>query len=251
MDLTGKVAVITGASRGIGAGLAECLAARGFKLGLCARSPCQLPAGAEGLCAQLDVADPSALRGFAAEIAETLGPIALWINNAGVLSPIAPLRDIDPVAFLDHLRVNVMGVVHGCQAYVAHLRARAEAEADAEPGVLVNISSGAAWQGYAGWAPYCASKAAVERISEALQIEEGERVRVLALAPGIIDTDMQALIRSCSEEQFPSVEYFRERKAQNDFHTIPHVAEHLLRFAFDPDARPDSVAVQVPAQSPS
>src|SRR5690606_12043892 len=151
----------------------------GIKLALCARSPCRLPAGAEGVTAEVDVADAGAVARFAALAEERLGTIDLWINNAGVLAPIAPLRDIAPEDFLDHLRINVMGVVHGSQAYIAHVRRRG----GDPPGVLINISSGAAWQGYAGWAPYCASKAAVERISETIQLEESRFLRVYAVAP--------------------------------------------------------------------
>jgi NAD(P)-dependent dehydrogenase (short-subunit alcohol dehydrogenase family) len=196
MDLHGKVAVITGASRGIGAGLAEELAARGMRLALCARTPSRLPAGADGFQMQVDVTDAEAVQRFAAAAESRLGAIDLWINNAGVLAPIGPMRDIAPGAFLDHLRVNVMGVVHGSQAYIAHVRRRG----GKPQGVLINISSGAAWQAYAGWAAYCASKAAVERLSETVQLEEAEYLRVYAVAPGVIDTDMHALIRTCTPE---------------------------------------------------
>ncbi|GAB4567648.1 MAG: SDR family oxidoreductase [Haliangiales bacterium] len=245
MDLRGKVCVVTGASRGIGAALAGALAEAGAKVGLCARQPCQLPAGSEGVTAALDVADAEAVAGFADEVASQLGIIDLWVNNAGVLAPVAPLRDIDPAAFVDHLRINVMGVVHGSQAYIAHLRRVARDRR----GVLINISSGAAWQGYAGWAPYCASKAAVERISEAIQLEEEAVLRCHAVAPGIVDTDMQALIRSCTPEQFPMVEQFRAMKASGSFNSLPFVARELLRVAFDPAAEPDKVSTELPSES--
>jgi NAD(P)-dependent dehydrogenase (short-subunit alcohol dehydrogenase family) len=247
MDLSGKVVAITGASRGIGAGLAQVFAARGIRLALCARSPCPLPDGADGVQMQVDVADAEAVQRFAAAAEARLGAIDLWINNAGVLQPIAPLREIASDVFLDHLRVNVMGVVHGCQAYIAHVRERG----GDTPGVLINISSGAAWQGYAGWAPYCASKAAIERISETIQLEEGDHLRVHAVAPGVIDTDMQELIRASTPEQFPLVERFRDMKARGAFNSIPYLAEHLLRYAFDPGARPERVTVQVPSEHAS
>jgi benzil reductase ((S)-benzoin forming) len=244
MDLHGKVVVITGASRGLGAGLAEELAARGMKLALCARGPSPLPRGADGFQMQVDVTDADAVHRFAAMAESRLGAIDLWINNAGVLEPIGPLREIEPAAFLDHLRINVMGVVHGSQAYIAHVRKRG----GRPQGVLMNISSGAAWQAYAGWAPYCGSKAAVERISETIQLEEAEYLRVHSVAPGLIDTDMHALLRSCTPEQFPLAEVFRDIKARGAFNSIGFVAEHLLRYAFDPDARPAGVAVRVPSE---
>jgi NAD(P)-dependent dehydrogenase (short-subunit alcohol dehydrogenase family) len=244
MDLHGKVVVITGASRGLGAGLAEALAKRGMKLALCARGPSPLPGGADGFQMQVDVTDAEAVHGFAATAESRLGAIDLWINNAGVLAPIAPVRDIAPAAFLDHLRVNVMGVVHGSQAYIAHVRKRGSAS----QGVLMNISSGAAWQAYAGWGPYCGSKAAVERLSQTIQLEEAEHLRVYSVAPGLIDTDMHALVRSCTPEQFPSVAFFQDLKARGTFNSPGFVAEHLLRYAFDPDARPDSVVVEVPSE---
>lgn len=242
MELRGKVAVITGASRGIGAGLAREFAARGMKLGLCARGACEVPAGAEGFTARVDVAEEHQVSAFAEEAARHLGTIDLWINNAGVLEPIGPLRQVTAEAFMHSLRVNVMGVVHGSQAYIDHVRA------SHAQGVLMNISSGAAWKGYPGWAAYCAGKAAVERISETIQLEEEAHMRVYAVAPGVVDTAMQELIRACTPEQFPYVERFREMKAKNAFNTIPHVAEHLLRMAFDPAARPEAVTAQVPSQ---
>lgn len=246
MDLRGKTAVITGASRGLGAGLAAELALRGMRLALCARSGCELPDGAAGLTARVDVADEPAVHAFAKQAEHELGVIDLWINNAGVLEPVAPLRDIAPSMFLEHLRINVMGVVHGCQAFIAHVRGHARAAGS--EGVLINISSGAAWSGYAGWGPYGAGKAAVERISETIQLEEADYLRVYAVAPGVIDTDMQALIRSLPEERFPSVERFRQMKAQGAFNSIPYVARQLLDIAFDPAARPEQVTVSLPPE---
>lgn len=245
MDVRGKTVVITGASRGIGAGLAAEYARRGMRLALCARSGCALPEGADGITAAVDVADAGAVLRFAETAAAHLGAIDLWINNAGVLEPIAPLREIASDAFMRHLQINVMGVVHGSQAYIAHVRACGHA------GVLINISSGAAWRGYAGWAPYCAGKAAVDRISEVIQLEEGSpkgRLRVHAVAPGVVDTQMQDVIRSMSADVFPDVEHFRAMKAKEQFNTMPFVAEHLLRYAFDPESRPEEVVVRIPAQ---
>lgn len=247
-DLHGRTAVITGASRGIGAGLAREFRARGLRLALCARSPCALEPSEEVLCARLDVTDGAAVHAFAAEAEERFGALDLWINNAGVLDPIGPLRDLDPADFRRNLEVNLLGVFHGSQAYVRHLRRRGAGVC--APGVLINISSGAAWHGYAGWSAYCASKAGVDRLTEALQLEEaGSGLRAWAVAPGVVDTAMQERIRSCSEEEFPEVGRFLELKEAGAFNSIPFVARHLLALAFDPEVQPEEVVVRLPAEA--
>jgi NAD(P)-dependent dehydrogenase (short-subunit alcohol dehydrogenase family) len=241
MNLSGKTAVITGASRGLGAGLARAFAERGLRLGLCARSAPVLPDGEDVLAARLDVRDAAAVTAFAAAVEARLGAIALWVNNAGVLEPIAPLRDIEPEAARLHVEVNVLGVLHGSQAFVRQLRKRGG------EGVLVNVSSGAAQHPYAGWSVYCAAKAAVERLTECVALEEAAHgLRAHALAPGVIDTDMQALIRATPPELFPEVGRFLERKREGRFNSARFVAERILAIAFDPEARPAEVCVRLP-----
>ena len=241
VDVQGRVAVITGASRGLGAGIAERLASKGVRLGLCARSDPALPPGESVVAVRVDVTDAGAVAAFAAGVTERFGAIDLWVNNAGVLEPIGPLGDSDPRAITDHLAVNVMGVVHGAQAFIRHVRARSGG------GVLVNLSSGAAEHGYAGWAAYCASKAAVDRLTEVVNLEEAEHgLRAYAFSPGVVDTDMQELIRRCPPERFPAVGRFLELARTQSFNSPAHVADHLLAIAFDPTRRPDGYRVRVP-----
>jgi NAD(P)-dependent dehydrogenase (short-subunit alcohol dehydrogenase family) len=243
MSQQARIAVITGASRGLGAGMAHELARRGLRLGLCARTRCALPNGGTVLAERLDVADGDAVEAFASRVVDRFGRIDLWINNAGLLEPIGPLRDLDGAAFRRLLDVNVLGVFHGTRAFARHVRAR-EGE-----GVLVNISSGAAQSPYAGWSAYCASKAAVERLTECVQLEEAEAgLRAYAIAPGIVDTEMQQLIRSTPASRFPAVGKFVRIAEEHAFNTPAFVAEKLLEIAFDPAARPDSVAVRLPQE---
>lgn len=224
-DLTERTVVITGASRGIGAGVARDLAARGVRLGVCARTTPTLG----DVAAQVDVRDGDAVERFARQVEERLGPIDLWVNNAAVLEPVGPLRDLESEAVRAHLDVNVLGVLHGARAYVRHL-ARV-----GRPGVLVNVSSGAARRAVAGWSAYCASKAAVERLTEVLALEEGPRgLRAHAVSPGVVDTDMQRAIRATPEERFPDVERFRAMAREGRFSSEAHVARCLLALAFDP-----------------
>lgn len=241
--LTGRVAVITGASRGLGAGLAESFAQQGLALGLCSRGAPALPDGEAVLGTRLDVSDGPAVEAFAQAVVARFGRIDLWINNAGILDPIAPLRDISSEQFARQLHVNVLGVVHGTQSFARHVRGRPGG------GVLVNISSGAARSAYAGWSAYCATKAAVDRLTECVAIEEEDAgLRAHAVAPGVIDTDMQAAIRATSEEAFPLRDKFVQMKRDEAFSTPQWVARHLLELAFGPDPGRWDVLVRLPAE---
>ncbi len=241
--MSGQVAVVTGASRGLGAGIAETFAGKGLRLGLCARSAPVLADSAAVVSRSLDVSDEAALDRFAADVIERFGRIDLWINNAGVLEPIAPLRDISLAAWRQHAETNLSGVFLGSRAFVRHLRSRAG------DGVLINISSGAARKPYHGWSVYCATKAGVDRMTECLDLEEREHgLRAYSIAPGVIDTDMQALIRSTDADAFPEVARFRRRKDEGDFSRASYVADALLKIAFDPAQRPEAVCATLPAE---
>ena len=240
-DLEGRCAVITGASRGIGAVLAEHFAAHGLSLGLCSRGAPALAASPHVISERLDITDESAVEAFADSVVARFGAIDLWVNNAGVLDPIAPVRDVSTADFREHIDINLTGLFLGTRTFVRHLRARGGG------GVLINVSSGAAWQAYEGWAAYCAGKAGVERLTEVVAAEEeASGLRAYSIAPGVVDTAMQELIRSCGPERFPAVDRFREMSANQSFNTAEFVARHFLAIAFDPEAQPDSVAVALP-----
>jgi len=191
--------------------------------------------------ARVDVTDEKALGAFVARVEERFGAIDCWVNNAGVLEPIAPLREVEAADFRRHVDVNLTGVFLGTRAFVRHLRARGR------DGVLLNVSSGAAQSAYAGWSAYCAAKAGVDRLTECVQLEEAESgLRAHAIAPGVVDTDMQVLIRATPQERFPSLPRFLELARDDRFNTAEFVAESLLAIAFDPGAKPDSVVLRLP-----
>jgi NAD(P)-dependent dehydrogenase (short-subunit alcohol dehydrogenase family) len=239
--LEGRTAVITGASRGIGAALAVELARRGLRLGLWARGAPVLPEGPNVVSARVDVTDEKALGDFVARVEDRFGAIDCWVNNAGVLEPIAKLREIEAEDFRRHIDVNLTGVFLGTRAYVRHLRARGGG------GVLLNVSSGAAQNAYAGWSAYCAAKAAVDRLTECVQLEEASSgLRAHAIAPGVVDTAMQEVIRATPAERFPALPRFLDLAREDRFNTPAFVAERLLAIAFDPAARPEGVLVRLP-----
>lgn len=224
----GSVAVVTGASRGLGAGLASAFAAEGLKLGLGARTLPESPEGSDSLCVQLDVTDPSGVDEFCAAVVERFGRIDLWVNNAAVLEPVGRVVDDDPDALRAHVETNVLGVMYGSASFARHVRGRSGG------GVLVNITSGAATRPYEGWAPYCASKAAVDMFTEVIALEERDHgLRTYALAPGHVDTDMQALIRGTPPDAFPSVERFLRVHEEGRFNPPEHVARYILDHLLD------------------
>ena len=241
VDTSGRVAVITGASRGLGAGMAHFFLSQGMRIAVCARTQPPFDDDDRTLARALDVTDHAAVASFCAETVDRFGRIDLWINNAGLLAPIGPLRDNDPAEFARHIAVNVVGTFHGCQSFLHHLHERGG------EGILINISSGAARNAYAGWSAYCSGKAAVDRMSESIALEETDHgLRVHAVAPGVIDTDMQSMIRQCDPSQFPQVQKFVDLKEQDNFSTPDFVAEGILKLCFDPAYRTDDVLVSLP-----
>ncbi len=248
-DLTGRTAVVTGASRGIGAHMARDFAARGMRLGLCSRSaPVLADDGQRVVASQLDVRDAAAVDEFTRAVEARLGRIDVWINNAGVLSPMAPLRRAAVDEWDDHLQINVAGTFHGSRSYVHHLRRLA---AGGLGGVLINISSGAGRRPYAGWSAYCAGKAAVDMMTRCVAIEEAEiGLRAHAVAPGIVDTAMQELIRGSSADDFPEQARFVQLARDGKFSSPEWVAARLLELVFDPDHATDEVLVGLPLEHP-
>jgi NAD(P)-dependent dehydrogenase (short-subunit alcohol dehydrogenase family) len=242
-DLAGRTAVITGASRGIGAGLAREFADRGMQLGLCSRREPALPSSRSVVARSLDVRDEVAVEAFARDTEAQFGAIDLWINNAGILNPVAPLRDVDVGDFREHIDINLTGVFLGSRTYVRHVRAREGG------GVLINISSAGAWAGFEGWSAYCAGKGGVAQLTECVAMEEAASgIRAHAVAPGVVNTDMQALIRSTPADRFPGVDYFVGLERDGGFNSIEFVARRILEIAFDPNEKTDEVDIRLPSE---
>ncbi|MGB5737498.1 MAG: SDR family oxidoreductase [Thiohalocapsa sp.] len=240
-----RVAAITGASRGLGAGMAQFFLDRGMRIAVCARTLPPFENDGRSMARAVDVTDHAAVTSFCAEAVERFDQIDLWINNAGILTPMGPLRDNDPADFTRHIEVNVLGTFHGSQAFIRHLHERGG------EGTLINMSSGAARNAYAGWSAYCSGKAAVDRMSQAIALEESQYgLRVHAVSPGVIDTDMQDIIRNSHPAIFPKVHKFVELKNNNQLSTPEFVAEHILKLCFDPVHRTEDVLVSLPRPQP-
>jgi len=193
--LSGSVVLITGASRGLGRALALRLAESGASLVLCARDQARLDAvAAEARAAGAgDVlavsADVGSVRDVARLVAvsfDRYGRVDVLVNNASSLgpTPLPFLADAPSAALADVFEVNVMGAFRLTQAVIGSMLLR-------NRGLVVNISSDAAVEGYPGWGIYGASKAALDLLTRVWSAElQGTGVRVVAVDPGDMDTDM-------------------------------------------------------------
>jgi NAD(P)-dependent dehydrogenase (short-subunit alcohol dehydrogenase family) len=191
MKLENAAVILTGASRGIGASLALALAARGARLVLVARDAKKLEAvatevtsrGGQARVVAGDVAVPETATRAVAVAREAFSGVDLLINNAAILIPPRPVVETPLDEFRSVLDVNVMGTV-------SFLKAALPVMAERGSGVAVNLSSGWGRSADAGVASYCASKFAVEGLTQAVACEVPKGLCVVAVNPGIIDTDM-------------------------------------------------------------
>jgi 3-oxoacyl-[acyl-carrier protein] reductase len=191
MQLEGKVALVTGSSRGIGAACARRLAGDGaavvvhyrersgeaerVRAGIVAR-------GGRAIAQRADLADHAQIGALVRAAVEEFGRLDILVNNAGVAEPKA-LEDIDAAHIQRHLAVNVVALLLATQAAVPLF--------GPEGGVVINMSSINGSRPVAGGSVYSATKAAVEAITRSLALELGpRRVRVNAVAPGATDTEM-------------------------------------------------------------
>ena len=189
--MQGRVVLITGASRGIGAAAAREFAAAGAQVVVLARSDVsELAAEIGGMALRCDVGDWAQMQAAVAAVVGRYGRLDVLINNAGVIEPIAHLADADPTAFAAATDINLLGVLHGMRAALPVMKAQAA-------GTIITVSSGAAVNPMEGWGAYCSSKAGALMLTRVADLEErAQGLRVLGLSPGTVATDMQVTIKA-------------------------------------------------------
>jgi NAD(P)-dependent dehydrogenase (short-subunit alcohol dehydrogenase family) len=198
--LRGRVALVTGAGRGIGRAIAVELASAGVAVGLLSRTESDLNetlaqvevAGASGIVVPGDLADPASLADAIEQVTGAFGPIDLLVNNGAVVGPLGPTSAVDPDEYAFALAVNVMAPVRLELALVPGMIERGF-------GRVLNVSTGAVGRQSAGdpYNCYIATKAALEAHTLGLATElAGSGVSANILRPGIVDTSMQTYIRT-------------------------------------------------------
>lgn len=190
--LSGKVAIVTGAAQGIGEGIVRRLAAEGASVVVADLNGTKAASVAESLRAAghratsvaVDVAERAQVRAMIAEAVKAFGGIDIVFNNAGFNKPL-PFFDADENNFNAIMRVNALGVLIGIQ------EAGRQMIAQGRGGKIINTASIAGRQGYAEFAPYCASKAAVISFTQAGARELAKhKITVNAFAPGVVVTPL-------------------------------------------------------------
>ncbi|MBT3703460.1 MAG: SDR family oxidoreductase [Alphaproteobacteria bacterium] len=198
MSLQGKVALVTGASRGIGAATAVEFAKQGAAVVLAARTLVEIKKNADAINASggkavaiaCDVSNYADVEAAVAKCEAEFGGLDILVNNAGVIDPIARLADSDPEAWSKVADINYKGVYYGLRAAIPGMEKKGS-------GTIINISSGAASAALEGWSHYCSTKAAVLSLTMCADKEYRDSgIRVLGLSPGTVATDMQVKIKA-------------------------------------------------------
>ena len=194
IEMDGQVALITGASRGIGAATARVMAAAGARVALLARDT-EATVALAGEIGDLALAIPCEITRYreveiaVAATVQAFGRLDILVNNAAVIDPIVHMADTDPEAWGHCIDVNVKGVFHGMRAALPVMLAQGG-------GTVLTLSSGAAHGPVEGWSAYCASKAGAAMLTASLHKEYAHLgIRAMGLSPGTVATEMQRTVK--------------------------------------------------------
>ena len=219
-----KLLLITGGSRGLGRALCEEFQLRDYKILEFSRS------APHEYSIRIDLADPEKSRLIVANAIQPMDSSQLQelivINNAGTLEPIGPTSGKPYSDLMKNMNTNYVSAVLVLTEIITKFQAAACRK------VIVNISSGAALKGRAGWSLYCAAKAGMENFIRALALEQKAQPQPfipINIDPGVIDTEMQALIRETPPADFPELERFVQLKKQGSLVPPDKVAAAIIR----------------------
>ena len=204
-----KAAIVTGVSRGLGESLAAALLARGFAVTGVGRTSAERLAGEHYRFVRCDLGEVAAieptLAPVFAEIAAARPRSLCLINNAAVAGPVGTLGTLDASSIEESLAVNLVAPLA-----LVNLFCRLFAEASTQS-LVINISSGAAASPLGGSGPYSIAKAGLEMLTRQIAVDKkAPAFRAISVRPGIIDTGMQAYMRTLPREKYANVDMFRE-----------------------------------------
>jgi NAD(P)-dependent dehydrogenase (short-subunit alcohol dehydrogenase family) len=201
-DMTGRTAVVTGAGRGIGEGIATVLADAGAAVVCAARRTEEIDrvvadiraAGGQALAVTTDVTDKDAVAALAQAAVDEFGSLDTWVNNAGGSAVRTPLADLDPVEWQRTMDLNMTAVYQCTLAAIPHMMA------DGRGGSIINITSMASFVGVPGSGHYAAAKRAVNSLTETFALELAPLIRVNGIAPGAVPTEIMMAALGVNED---------------------------------------------------
>ena len=233
MELKDKIAVVTGASSGIGKAIAKKLSAEGCKVALASRSVGKMQEiekdlGTETIAVRMDVTDTESVKGAFEDIHRELGPIDILVNCAGVM-PLTYLKNQHLDEWLQTIEVNVKGTLRCIHEALPHMKVK-------KNGHIVNIASVDGKEIFKGGAVYGASKAAIIELSRAMRMELSPEfnIRVTSIEPGTVATNLR--------DDITDTELLKEKDYSYD--NEPHLEpENIADAVFYAISQPDSVNV--------
>lgn len=236
-----RITILTGTSRGLGLALANQLIhsvgqEQGHLVTLSRKKSDALDTAAQAKNTTLtqieaDLADIAAIERAGKllhALVASFSSVRL-IHNAGVVTPIAQAEAFTDLHIINStFQINITAPIYLTAQVLSASRHTTDRR-------VMLISSGAGRNASSGWGVYCATKAAMDRYAECAQLDEGDRARIVSMAPGIMDTAMQETIRATSKTDFPSLDRFLNLHQQKQLTTPEDVARKLL-LAMEADA---------------
>jgi len=228
--MTPQTFLVTGASRGIGRALSVELAKKGVRVLLLARASDALEVALssvqehspESCAVPCDLADMNSIAVAAASILESAPVLDGIVHNAGAIAPVQPILAVDGSAWARSIQVNLIGVQHLTQLLAPAMRGDHRVR-------VTTISSGASLRPLPSWSAYCVAKAGQDMWARCLAEEGRDRgISAISVAPGIVDTGMQADIRATTVDDFPLRDTFVHYHASGQLSRAEDVAVQLL-----------------------
>ena len=220
MKLKSKIALVTGASQGLGKAIASAFVKEGADVAICARDGelielvakefrAQAVKGQKVFAAPCDVSSFNQVDRLFSDISAHLGPVEILVNNAGIYGPKGPSESISFVEWTRAIEINLYGVFLPCQHGIRHMKRGGR-------GKIINLSGGGATAPLPRFSAYAASKAAVVRLTETLAEElRGHSIDVNAIAPGALNTRLLGEVLSAGSDAVGK-EYFDKAVKQRD-----------------------------------